>query len=94
MALKLKSEGTFYSSTFNFFRFVVSGFRYGHFLNFLVWLQIDNINKMTKWQYRSPEATNPKNKGTFFAPTFKVEEQKVPSDFHVEAIWLRNGHFD
>jgi len=44
---------------------------------------------MRKWPYLSPEASNLKNKGTFFSSTFKVEEKKVPSDFHLEAIWLK-----
>ena len=102
MASKRKSESTFFSSTFkveenkvpSFFRFVASGLRYCHLLIFLVWLQIDDINKMTKWQYLSPQAKNLKNKGTFFSPTLKVEERKVPSDFSLEAIWLSYGHFD
>ena len=56
--------------------------------------KLKDINKMTKWQYLSPQAKNLKNKGTFFSPTLKVEERKVPSDFRLEAIWLSYGHFD
>ena len=66
MASKKKSEGTFFSSTFKveekkvplFFRFVVSGMRYRHFLIFWVCVQIADINTMTKWQYPSTQATN------------------------------------
>ena len=60
----------------------------------MVWVQIADINKMTKWQYPSTQATNLKNKATLFSPTFKVEENKVPSDFYLEAILLRISHFD
>ena len=65
--------------------------RYGHFdefLIFLVCLQIDYSHKMKKWQYLGPQDTNLKNKGTFFSPTLKVEEEKVPSDFDLEAFLL------
>ena len=64
--LQKKSEGTFFSSTLKveekkvplFFRFVVSGLRYRHFLIFWVCVQIADINTMTKWQYPSTQATN------------------------------------
>ena len=48
---------------------------------------------MTKWLYLSPEAINPKNKGTFCSSTFKVEGKKVPFFFRFVASWLRYGHF-
>ena len=43
--------------------------------------------------YLSPEATNAKNKGTFFSSTFKVEEKKVPLFFELVASGLRYGRF-
>ena len=95
MASKRKSESTFFSSTFkveenkvpSFFRFVASGLRYCHLLIFLVWLQIDDINKMTKWQYLSPQAKNKKNKGTLFLQLLKLKKGKCPQIF----IWRPYG---
>ena len=93
-APNLKNKGTFFSVTLKveekkvplFFRLEAQGLIYGHFSFFLVLLQVDTIIKMTKWLYLSPEALNLKNKDTFFSSTFKVEENKVPSDFYLEAI--------
>ena len=34
--------------------------------------------KMTKWPYLSPQAQNPKSKGTLLSSTSKVEESNVP----------------
>ena len=45
-------------------------------LDFLVWLHVDAIITMTKCQYISPQATCPKNKGTFSSSTLKVYEKK------------------
>ena len=71
---------------------MASGLRYSHILIFLVWLQVDNIIKITTWLYFSPEATNPKNKHTFFSSTFKLEGKKVPLIFGFGACWLRYSH--
>ena len=95
-----KNKGTFFSSTLKvkeskvplFFGLEAPGQIYGPLLFFLIWLQIVTFIKMRKWPYLSPEVPNPKNKGTLFASTFKVEEGKVTSDLHLEAIWLRYGH--
>ena len=95
-----KIKGTLFPSTLKveekkvylFFEFVASGLRYSHILIFLVWLQVDTIIKMTTWLYLSPEATNPKNKGTFFSPTFKVEGKKVPLFFGFVASGLNYSH--
>ena len=46
-----------------------------------------------KWSYLSQEATNAKNKSTFFSSTFKVEEKKVPLFFGLEAPGLRYDNF-
>ena len=37
--------------------------------------------KITNWPYLSSEVRNLKNKGTFFSPTLKVEENKVGLEF-------------
>merc|ERR1712215_218291 len=95
-----KKKGTFFSSTLKveeskvslFFGLEAPGQIYGPFLFFLIWLQIIAFLKMTKWPYLSPEVPNPKNKGTFFSSTLKVEESKVPLFFELEAPGLRYGH--
>jgi len=46
-----------------------------------------------KWPYLSSEATNLKNKSTFFSPTLKVKEKKVLLFFRFVASELRYGHF-
>ena len=51
------------------------------------------IVQSRKWPYLSPWAPNQKTKGTFFSPTLKVEEKKVPLLFRFEAQGLRYGHF-
>ena len=84
-----KNKATFFYSTFKvelekvslFFGLKAPGQIYGPFLFFLIWLQIIAFIKMTKWPYLSPEVPNPKNKGTFFSSTLKVEESKVPLFF-------------
>ena len=96
-----KNKGTFFSLTLKvgenkvslFFGFGASGLRYGHFLIFLVCLLVKAILKMTKWLYLSPEAPNPKNKGTFFSLAFKVGENKVSLFFVFGAPGLRYGQF-
>ena len=45
------------------------------------------------WPYLSHMASKWKSEVTFSSSTFIVEENKVPSEFHLEAIWLRYGHF-
>ena len=54
---------------------------------------LGETSKMRKWPYLSPDAPNPKNKDTFFSATLKVEENKVPLLFGLEAPWKRYGHF-
>ena len=61
------------------------------FLRFSLKLAI--FQKMRKWPYLSPGASNPKNKGTFFSSTFKVEEKKVPLFFGFGTSGLRYGSF-
>merc|ERR1712030_148240 len=86
-----KNKGTFFSSTLKveeskvplFYGLEAPGQIYGPFLFFLIWLQIIAFLKMTKWPYLSPEVPNPKNKGTFFSSTLKVEESKVPLFFWI-----------
>ena len=57
-------------------------------------LQItDSAEMLLTRPYLSPGASNPKNKGTFFSSTLKVEEKKVPLFFGLEAPGLRYGHF-
>ena len=41
-----------------------------------------------KMAISNPRGHKSKNKSTLFLSTFKVDEKKVPSDFHLEAIWL------
>ena len=56
-ALNRKNKGTLFSSTFKvedkkvplFFRLGAYELRYGHFLIFLVLLQVEAMIKMTKW---------------------------------------------
>ena len=101
MAFKLKSEGTFFSSTLKvgenkvplFFRFVACVLRYCHFVILLISAIWTQTKKMRKWRYLSPETTNLKNKGTFFSSTLKVEKNKVSSFFRFVVSGLRYGHF-
>ena len=37
---------------------------------------------------------NPKNKNTWFTPTFKIEENKVPFIFGSEVKMMGYGHFE
>ena len=46
-----------------------------------------------KCPYLGRLATYKKNKGTLFSPTLKVEENKVPLFFWLEAWQPRYGHF-
>ena len=48
----------------------------------------------SEWPYLGPGVKNYKNKGTFFSPTFKVGEKKVPSLFWFYASWPRYDHTD
>ena len=59
------------------YKLVAPGLRYGYFLIFLIWLQVDACIKMTKGPYLSPEAPN---------LTIKVEEKKVPF-FWIWDLW-------
>ena len=56
----------------------------------LTWIQ---TKKMRIWPYLIPEASNLKNKGTFFSSTLKVEEKKVPLFFGFKASGLIYSHF-
>ena len=49
--------------------------------------------KSTNCPYLCQTTSNPKYKGTFFSSTFKVWEEKVPSDFHLKTNWPRYGRF-
>ena len=42
----------------------------------------------------NPSISPPKNKGTLFSPTFKIEENKVPLFFGLEIKWRGYGHFE
>ena len=96
-----KNKGTFFSSKLKveekkvplFFWLEAPGLRYGNFIIFMITKTQSRTKKMRKWPYLSPGASNPKNKGTFFSSTFKVEENKVPLFFGLEAPGLRYGHF-
>ena len=100
-ARNTKSKGTFFSSTFKveekkvplFFGFGSSGLRYSHFVIFMIALTQSQTKKMREWPYLSPETPNPKNKGTFFSSSLKVEEIEVPLFFRLGASGLRYGHF-
>ena len=72
--------------------FLASVRRYGHFV-ILEAKQGPFWPKMRKWPYLSPEATNQKNKVTFFSSTFKSEEKKVPLVLGFLASGQRYGHF-
>ena len=49
--------------------------------------------KLEKWPYLGHLASNKKTKVTLFSSTLKVEENKVPLVFHLEAHRPRYGHF-
>ena len=96
-----KKKGTFFSSTFkvgekkvpSVFLFEAQGLRYSHFLIFTTSFRQRPAVQSKKWPYLSPWASNKKNKGTFFSPTLKVKEKKVPLFFWFEAQGLIYGHF-
>ena len=48
---------------------------------------------MTKSLYLHQMKSNPKNKGTLFSSTFKVEEKNVPLLFGFLASGMRYSHF-
>ena len=50
--------------------------------------------KMTKSSYLPQMTSNPKNKGTFFSSTLKVEDKKVPLFFCLEVNLVRYGNFE
>ena len=73
-----KNKGTFFSSVLKVEEkkvtfFVASGLRYRHFL---IFGQNGPVlaSTMTKWPYLSPEAKNPKDKGSFFSSVLNVLE--------------------
>ena len=96
-----KNKGTFFSLTFKVgekkvplvFCFEAQGLIYGHFLIFTTSFHKQAIVQSRTWLYLSPWASNTKTKGTFFSPTLKVKEKKVPLFFLFEAQELRYGHF-
>ena len=96
-----KTKDTFFSPTLKvkekkvplFFWFEAQVLRYGHFLLCTIARLWNDVLKIRKWPYLSPWASNQKTKGTFFSPTLKVKEKKVPLFFWFEAQGLRYGHF-
>ena len=50
-------------------------------------------HEMTNQLYLGLWASNQKNKTTLFSETLKVEENKVPLIFHLEAIWRSYSQF-
>ena len=56
----------------------------------IFWFWMANILKRP---YLGQYATNLNTEGTFFSPTFKVRESKVPLFFWLFASWLRYGRF-
>ena len=79
--------------TRNFFRVLPYFFLSELGINYLQ-AKYKGISKiMRKWPYLIPWASNQKTKGTFFSPTLKVEEKKVPLFFLFEAQGRRYGHF-
>ena len=56
-------------------------------------IQLFGTESNTKCRYICQKASNWKSEGTLFSSTFKIEENKVPSDFRLEVSWQRYRHF-
>ena len=98
---KWKNKTTFFSSNFKveekkvvlFFHFELKRARYGHFLNFKIFVLKVKSWETLKWPYLTHFSLKWKNKNTFLSSTLKFEEKKVVLFFHFELKWVRYGHF-